>query len=309
MSHSADRTMNHGTSQPPGDAVNRGDLPDTSMERPLEGRRIAFLESRRASELAQLIERAGGIPYRAPALREVPLEDDTPIQRWVERLIADDFQIVIFLTGVGCRLILECAQVHGRLAAAVAALGRTRVVARGPKPSSVLKQHGVPIAFVPPEPNTSEELLEELARWDIAGQTVGVQLYGGETPYLRRLRRGLSELGAQLIEVAPYRWEGPIDDQPLRDLIGACLNQEVDALAVLSSSQIHHLFEVAGEDGQEEALRQALNQAGILVAAVGPVTARAIEERGVRVALQPAHPKMGHLVKAIGAALSRRGSR
>lgn len=271
---------------------------------PLRGRTVAFLEARRAADFARLIERAGGIAYVAPPLREMPVEDDREILGWLERLAGGQFDTVIFLTGGGSETLLQRAEQHGRLAAVLDALGRARVVARGPKPAHVLRRYAVPVSFVPPEPNTSDELLRGIADWDLAGKAVGLQLYGGTSPYLERLRTGLAALGARVDEVSPYRWEGPVDVGPVRDLIDACAGGRIDALAVLSSSQIHNLFDLAVEYGRGAALRDALNQPGVLVAAVGPVTAEAIVAHGVRVDLQPEHPKMGHLVKALGEAFS-----
>ena len=66
---------------------------------------------------------------------------------------------------------------------------------------------------------------------------------------------------------------------------------------------MNNLFAIAEEHEQADALREALNQPGVLVAAVGPVSAEAIQSHGVKVDLQPEHPKMGHLVLALAAAL------
>jgi uroporphyrinogen-III synthase len=269
----------------------------------LDGRTIAFLEARRSEEMARLVERQGGTPYVAPALREVPTTDGPELQAWLDQLATRDFDVVIFLTGVGCRTILDAARATGALNAALAGLASARVVARGPKPVHVLKQHEVRIDFVPPEPNTSDELLAELSTWEVAGKRIGLQVYGGTTPFLERLLDGLSQFGADIHAIAPYRWERPLDDQALRDLIDACVAGRIDALAILSSSQIHNLFTVAEECGASTALTAALNRPGLLVAAVGPVAAQAVEEHGVRVSIRPEHPKMGPLVLAIADAL------
>src|SRR5438552_16532736 len=196
---------------------------DPASERMFAGFTIACLETRRATELTQMIERAGGQVYLAPSLREVPVEDDPTIPGWLRRLAADGFAVVIFLTGVGCRMLLERAEREGLLPDVLAALARARVVARGPKPLFVLKQQGVRIDFVPPEPNTSDELLAELASWALGGTTIGLQLYGGTTPYLERLRSGLKTLGAEIREVMPYRWDGPTDHSGILGLIDACV--------------------------------------------------------------------------------------
>ncbi|MBX5492586.1 MAG: uroporphyrinogen-III synthase [Chloroflexi bacterium] len=281
--------------------------PPTAL--PLAGRTIAFLEARRSEELARLIRQRGGTPYVAPALREVPVDDPRPLDAWLAALADGRFDVVIFLTGVGCQALLERAVQRDRLDAVRAALARTRVVARGPKPVRVLREYGVRIDFVPPEPNTSNELLAGLASWDLTGKQVGLQLYGGPTPVLDRLCAGLAALGAQLHPVAPYRWAGPTDERPLRALIADCVAGRIDALLILSSSQIHNLFAAAEAHDQAPALQRALNDPRMLVAAVGPVAAEAVAAHGVRVDLQPEHPKMGHLVAALGPALAARSGR
>jgi uroporphyrinogen-III synthase len=269
------------------------------MEQPLAGRTVAFLETRRSEEMAHLIRLQGGTPLSAPALREVPIDDDAPIVEWLHELLAGSFDIVIFLTGVGCGHVLSAAAKHAMLESALKALDSTRVVARGPKPVKVLKDHGVRIDFVPPEPNTSEELLAEIERWNLRDRTIGLQIYGGSTPPLLRLRDGLKARGAHVHEVAPYRWEKPEEATALLRLIDACIAGEVDVLAVLSSSQIDNLLAVADASDEGSRLAEALNAPSLLVAAVGPVAAAAIESHGVTVDLQPEHPKMGHLVMAL----------
>ena len=266
----------------------------------LEGRTIAFLEARRSVEVEHLVRMQGGTSLVAPVLREVPVADDRPLRAWLEVLAEGRFAIVVFLTGVGCRALLDRAEAFGMTDRVRRGLDAARVVARGPKPVKVLREHDVRIDFVPPEPNTSDELLAEFAGWSLAGQHLGLQVYGGTTPFLERLRTGLNELGAQVEEAAPYTWEGPADASPARALIEACVNREVDALAIFSSSQIHNLFAVAEEIDRAEALQAALNAPELLVASIGPVASQAIEAHGVHVDLQPEHPKMGHLVMALG---------
>lgn len=90
-------------------------------------------------------------------------------------------------------------------------------------------------------------------------------------------------------------------------MIDACVAGDVDALAIFSSSQVHNLFAVAEECERAEALQEALNRSDLVVAAVGPVAAGALEAHGVRVDLQPEHPKMGHLVLALAGHFENRG--
>jgi uroporphyrinogen-III synthase len=269
---------------------------------PLAGRTIAILEARRSTEIARLIERQGGTAYITPIVREVPVEDPAPLRAWLQRLAVGQLDLVVFLSGVGCRALLTAADQDGSLQAVYAGLSQTRVVARGPKPVQVLKEHGIHIDYVPPEPNTSEELLAAFAEWQLRGRTVGLQLYGGTTPYLERLRGGLASLGAKVDEVAPYRWEGPTDDAAVRELIEQCLHGRIDALAIFSSSQIHNLFTIAEEHDVGTQLKQALSTGDVVIASVGPVATEAIRSHGLPVQVQPEHPKMGHVVLALAGA-------
>ena len=123
------------------------------------GLSVLTLESRRSTEQATLIARFGGRPIIAPALREVPLETQTEAVAFVRDVVAQQFDCVIFLTGVGARALLTVASNLGLTDSFVRALGAMRIVARGPKPLAVLREIGVPAWRVAPEPNTWRELL------------------------------------------------------------------------------------------------------------------------------------------------------
>ncbi len=67
------------------------------------GATVVAFESRMASETAALIERFGGVPIVAPAMREAPLDDNPAAFDFAARLLSGGFDIVLFLTGVGVR--------------------------------------------------------------------------------------------------------------------------------------------------------------------------------------------------------------
>ena len=50
--------------------------------------RVLSLESRRATEMAKLIETYGGIPIVAPSMREIPLESNTDAQAFTQMFTA-----------------------------------------------------------------------------------------------------------------------------------------------------------------------------------------------------------------------------
>src|ERR1700733_4847646 len=123
------------------------------------GLRVLSLESRRAREIAQLITNNGGHATVAPSTREVSSGPSTEELRFDAELLQDQFAAVIFMTGVGARALAQAVEPLCSSAQFAAALGRTKVVARGPKPVAVLRDLGVPITLTVPEPNTWREIL------------------------------------------------------------------------------------------------------------------------------------------------------
>src|SRR5437764_5250540 len=106
----------------------------------LGGRVVAFLEARRATEMASLITRHHGVPFSAPCLREVHRPDAPELATAVALLCGDDVEVAVFLTGVGTQTIIDAARLHGREAELLAALARKHVAVRGPKPTVVLRK-------------------------------------------------------------------------------------------------------------------------------------------------------------------------
>ena len=67
-----------------------------------------------------------------------------------------------------------------------------------------------------------------------------------------------------------------------------------------SAQQVEHLLLIAAEEGREADLRRALERS-VVVGSVGPTTSETLRDKGLPVDIEPAHPKMGHLVAAVAA--------
>ena len=145
--------------------------------RGFDGVRVIALESRRSVEMARLIESYGGVPRVAPSMREVPIERNQHALRFAAALLGGQFDMMIFLTGVGTRALTKVVETRYRREEFVEALTKVTVVARGPKPIAALKELRVPIDVKAPEPNTWRELLQAIDPVR-AGLRVAVQEYG-----------------------------------------------------------------------------------------------------------------------------------
>jgi uroporphyrinogen-III synthase len=262
------------------------------------GLRVLALESRRAKEMAQLITNNGGRATVAPATREVPAKDNGDAAKFVAALRYRRVDVAIFLTGVGTRALAQAVEADFPREEFVAALSKTTVIARGPKPVAVLREWGVPIAAVVPEPNTWRELLqlldEKKDQIPLKGRSVAVQEYGASS---RELLAGLAERGAQVLPVHIYEWSLPEDTAPLREAVKSITRGEIDVLLVTSAVQMRHLLQVAEEMGARDEVVRGL--ARVVVGSIGPVASAALRENEIHVDLEPSHPKMGFLVKEV----------
>jgi uroporphyrinogen-III synthase len=267
----------------------------------LAGTRVALLEARRSSELAELVRRQGGEPVCAPAVRESVLDCAEDVKAFVSSIVDGSIDVIIFLTGVGVTTLFREAEKVGRLPDLLEALNEVTTVCRGPKPVAALKRSGVHVSIVAPEPNTSAELLEALAHVDLQDKGVAMTHYGERNTYLVEALRAR---GARLLEICLYEWLMPEDVQPLRSLVDEVIGGKMDVVAFTSQIQIRHLYQVAEEAGRAGELTAALNEKAV-VASVGPTCTGVLQSFGVEPRIIPDHPKMGHLVLAISDYIKR----
>src|SRR5258708_7707032 len=257
---------------------------------PFDGLRVVSFESRRAVEMAELIRRQGGDPFVAPSMREAPVENNLEAFEFAERLFRGEFDLVVFLTGVGTRALNKVLASRYPEEQFAEALRKIAVAARGPKPLAALREMKVPVAVTAPEPNTWRELLAVLD-----GRSEGriaVQEYGKSNP---ELLEALRARGAEVTPVRVYQWDLPEDLAPLREAVRRISGDKADVAMVTTSIQIPHLFRIAAEAQLHNPMQQALRR--MVIASIGPTTTETLEEFGLQPDITPTHPKMGFLVK------------
>ena len=173
------------------------------------GLRVASFESRRAEDIERMIAKFGGVPFVSPSMREVSVGHNRAAIEFANRLITGGIDVVIFLTGVGTRILVEQIERHVDRAQFLAAVSDVKSVVRGPKPLTVLRELGITPTIVVPEPNTWRELLATLdEKLPVANLVVGLQEYGVTN---RSLVAGLEARGATVETVHVYDWALPED--------------------------------------------------------------------------------------------------
>lgn len=260
---------------------------------------VLSFESRRAAEIAELIRLQGGEPFVAPALVEVPLEHNQNALDFAKRLYAGEFEAVIFLTGVGARLLHSVIAARDGEERFLNALRKVVTVCRGPKPAAVLREWKVPLTILVAEPATWREVLTALETRP--EKSVAIQEYGRANP---SLVDGLKQQGRKVTCVAVYQWKLPDDTSLLAQALDGLLGGKFQASLFTTGVQVDHFLEFAARRGERERAVGALNRT--FVASIGPDCSESLRACGIQPAFEPSHPKMGLLVREAAQRFSER---
>ncbi|WP_375499563.1 uroporphyrinogen-III synthase [uncultured Jatrophihabitans sp.] len=267
----------------------------------LAGFTVGVTAERRREELGSALERRGARIVYGPAIRVVPLVDDTQLLAATKRCLSGPLDFAVATTGVGFRGWLDVADAWGLKESMIGALDTATILTRGPKVRGAVRAAGLREEWSPESESSVEVLEHMLAHYDLAGKRVAIQLHGDP---LRDLVAALRGAGADVIEVPVYRWEPPADPAPLQWLIELVVSANIDALTFTSAPAAVNFLRTADELGLGDAVRSAL-RGPVLAAAVGPVTAAPLVAAGIPV-VQPERFRLGALVREVVEALPAR---
>jgi uroporphyrinogen-III synthase len=239
-----------------------------------------------------LIRREGGDPFVAPSVQERALDDHGEAIRFVERLEAGEFDMLICMTGTGLAFLRDQVAAHSNASRLGDALRRVTIVSRGPKPLPILRELGARADIMVPEPNTWKEIVEIVALRP--ERRIAVQEYGRPNP---EMNAALEHVGAHVTPMVIYRWELPDDVEPLHAAVQRLADRQFDVVLFTSSIQLDHLGMVAKDLGLQAQMFEALREF-TAIASVGPVMTASLESAGFTADIVPVHPKMAALVKA-----------
>ncbi|MET8315409.1 uroporphyrinogen-III synthase [Rhodococcus erythropolis] len=264
----------------------------------LAGATIALTAERRVEEFATLLERRGAEIVRTPVIHVLPLVDDRDLRTQTSALIADPPELVVISTGIGFRGWLDAVASWGLTDEFLGALARTRIIARGPKATGVIRGAGLREEWSP-SGESSEEVLAHLGSEGVAGLHVAVQLHGTITEWepLTDLSASLADIGAVVTPVSVYRWIRPPDQSPVRALVAAVRSGAIDALTFTSAPAVSSMLSTAKEMGELERFVAAM-RGPVPTYCVGPVTAAPLELLGVPT-IQPERSRLGSLARLI----------
>jgi uroporphyrinogen III methyltransferase/synthase len=257
--------------------------------RPLFGKRVLVTRPRdQAGELCDALAALGAEPIAAPMIRIVPPEDPEPLREAVAR--AREFDWIVFTSGNAVQMFMAALFASDQ---DIRALHGPRLCTVGTSTAERLTAFGIKVDLVPTE-FRAEALVQALAA---SGPLEGRRVLFPRGDVAREvIPDELRRAGAEVAEVIAYRTileEGQREGEP--DVYGMLLERRIDVVTFTSGSAVRNFGKVYGEEQAADLLRHAE------VAVIGPVTAQAAEQLGIRVSIQPQTYSISALVDAIAA--------
>jgi uroporphyrinogen-III synthase len=268
----------------------------------LNGYRILILETREEAQFSRLLAEQGADVLQCPMFTIHDAPDPAPIEAWIGRSIDQPFDDLVLMTGEGLRRLMKVARRIGIDQNFVAALGKARKFARGPKPGRALREIGLEPQVTTEKP-TSEGIIEMLSRVDLRGHRVGLQLYPDKDHGV--LIGAITAQGAKVDPVLPYAYDAQAADANIATAIDEMAEGRIDAIALTNLGQVRRLIEVARAHGFEARLREGLAKTPI--ASVGPAVSDELKSHGLRTDIYPANDAffMKPLISAMAAELGK----
>ena len=279
--------------QQPGEEERGGQPRGEELHGPLAGFTVGVTAARRADELGALLQRRGAVVLHAPALRIVPLADDSELLAATKEIIDRAPDVVVATTAIGFRGWVEAAEGWGIGGDLLDRLGGVELLARGPKVKGAIRAAGLTEEWSPSSESMAE-VLDRLLEEGVDGRRIAVQLHGEPLPgFVEALRAG----GAEILSVPVYRWMPPEDIGPVDRLLDATVSRGLDAVTFTSAPAAASLLSRAEQRGLLAELTGALHH-DVLPACVGPVTALPLQAHGIDT-VQPERFRLGPLVQLL----------
>lgn len=247
---------------------------------PLFGKRVLVTRTRaQASALCDMLARRGAQPIELPTIRIEPPDDYAELDAALANIAAYDWVVFTSANGVDA--------VFGRLEALgldARALHGVRVGAIGPATAAALRGRGIAADFVP-RSFVAESVVEGMRAYDLAGRRA---LLPRADIARAALSEGLAALGMRVDDVTAYRTGTPPDSA---GRARAVLDEGIDIATFTSSSTVRNLCALL--DGNIEALRD------VTIACIGPITAQAAVDLGLKIDIMASEYTIAGLVRAI----------
>lgn len=247
-----------------GDVVNLRESLSWFENRPLFGKKVLVTRSRKqASTLVTRLREMGAITLEFPTIEIQPTKSFLEIDQQVQNISKYDW--LIFTSSNAVQSIfdrLDALNLDSR------SLYGIKIAAIGSSTTSSLANQGIKADFMPKE-FQSKSILLSMSTMNMQGANI---LLPKADIAPDSLAKGLSELGALVEEISVYKTSPPTN---ARVEALQLFEKGIDVVTFTSSSTVKNLIQILGDD--TDILRKSI------IACIGPVTADAATELGLKV--------------------------
>ena len=236
-----------------------------------EGKVIGITRpAERVDEAVKIVKQHGGIALVAPTL-ELQVSNTQSLLDLCEMAGELDWLILTSPTGI-ISIFKHCKDLKDRLNP------NCQIAVIGPRTGKFLEDYGIKADMVAKD-YTAEGLLEIFKGLKLNNKKIGLP----RTIAARdMLPDGLKKMGANVIAAEAYRSGLPENKDKVQALITSIINKKIDAVTFTSTLTVQNLFKMVNYDKKEELLK-VLRNGEVIVAAIGPVTAKSLTEHCIPV--------------------------
>ncbi len=265
---------------------NAGDRTSWYENRPLHGWRVLVPKTKdSAQELCDQLITFGAVPFEVPTMSVEPPRTPQQMERAVHGLVSGRYEWVIFTSLNAVRAIRERFQEYGLDARSLSGI---RVAAIGADTVDSLIAMGVRPDLVPVDEQTTAALLDEWPEYDEIVDPINRVFLPRADIATETLVAGLTTLGWEVEDVTAFRTVRA--SPPAVETREAIKSGGFDAVVFTSSSTVRNLVGIAGKPHPAS-----------IIACIGPATAKAAQEHGLRVDVLPEDASIEALTNALAA--------
>jgi uroporphyrinogen-III synthase len=248
----------------------------------LKGRVIVITRpADQCEEIGKLIREKGGIPYYFPSIETKRMLDFKSIKYFLNELQKDQVAYIIFTAANGIKYLLSAAKDVNQVNELRKGLAQTFVIAVGPSTKDSLEECQIRVDLVP-EKFSSEGLIELLQERNIANKKIRIPRANNGRPLLSKR---LHELGADVKEIPVYE-SGLPKEEKCYSFYEDIAAGRIDAIIFGSGLSAKNTFLALSKKDSLETIRNFMDNR-IIIVAIGPITAAALNEIGIKVDVMP----------------------
>ena len=267
-----------------GEVVSMRDALSWFETKPLFGWRILVPRTKEQSaSLSAKLRGYGGVPEEVPTISVEPPRNPLQMDKAIRGLVEGRYEWIVFTSVNALKAVREKFDEYGFDARAFSGL---KVAAVGDKTAEAIATWGIKADLVPSGEQSARGLVEDWPPYDEVLDPIDRVLLPRADIATETLVAGLVELGWEVDDVTAYRTvRAAPPPAPTRDAIKS---GKFDAVVFTSSSTVRNHVGIAGKP-----------HASTVIAAIGPATAKACEEHGLRVDVLAPKPSVELLADAL----------